>query len=221
MGEFNLLGIQQKIKRDVRARMIDKEQNRAKALKFDWEYFDGPRTQGYGGYVYDGRWRPVAERIIERYGLTSGSRLLDVGAAKGFLMKDLQDALAGLEVWGIDVSRYAIEHSRPEVAGRIVLGSCDELPWPDRFFDAAVAINTIHNLERDRCVITLKELNRVVATPAKTFVQVDAYRNESERELFEAWMLTAKTYCTPDEWHALFAEAGYVGDYYWTILECE
>ena len=219
MSEFNLLGTQQEIKRDVRAIMVGKEGNRALALKFDWEYFDGPRTQGYGGYAYDGRWRAVAERLIERYALTSQSRVLDVGAAKGFLMKDLQDALPGLEVWGIDISRYAIDHCHPDVAGRIVLGSCEHLPWPDRFFDAAVAINTIHNLDPEGCLSALEELTRVAA-PGKTFVQVDAYRNEAERELFEAWMLTAKTYCTPDQWHALFAEAGYAGDYYWTILEC-
>lgn len=219
MAEYNLLGVQQNIKRDVNARMLDKDWNRAKALKFDWEYFDGPRTQGYGGYVYDGRWRPVAERIIERYGLTATSRVLDVGAAKGFLMKDLQDALPGLEVWGIDISRYAIDHCHPDVAGRLVLGSCDALPWDDGYFDAALAINTIHNLDREGCLMALRELGRVAA--GKTFVQVDAYRNEAERDLFEAWMLTAKTYCRPEEWLKLFNEAGYMGDYYWTILELQ
>ena len=220
MAEFNLLGIQQEIKRDVNARMLDKEWNRSKALKFDWEYFDGPRTQGYGGYLYDGRWQQVANQMIKRYSLTSSSRVLDVGAAKGFLMKDLQDALPGIEVWGIDISNYAITHCHPDVEGRIVLGSCDALPWSDGYFDAAVAINTIHNLERSHCIRALQELNRV-APHGKTFVQIDAYRNEAERELFEAWMLTAKTYCKPADWLALFKEAGYVGDYYWTILELQ
>jgi cyclopropane fatty-acyl-phospholipid synthase-like methyltransferase len=220
MTEFNLLGIQQEIKRDVGARMLNKESNRAKALKFDWEYFDGPRTQGYGGYSYDGRWKPIAKRLIERYSLTPSSRIIDVGAAKGFLMKDLQDSLPGLTVWGLDISNYAITHCHPDVEGRIVLGSCETLPWPDGYFDAAVAINTIHNLEHNLCVQALKELQRV-SSKGKTFVQVDAYRNKAERELFEAWMLTAKTYCTPDEWLRLFEEADYKGDYYWTILELQ
>ena len=60
-----------------------------------------------------------------------------------------------------------------------------------------------------------------MAPQGKTFVQVDAYRNEAERDLFEAWMLTAKTYCRPEEWLKLFSEAGYTGDYYWTILELQ
>jgi len=90
MPEFNLLGAQRSIKRDVSARMENKEFNRARAMAFDWEYFDGPRVQGYGGYRYDGRWQAVAQRAIERYQLKPGDRILDVGAAKGFLMADLR-----------------------------------------------------------------------------------------------------------------------------------
>jgi hypothetical protein len=50
-------------------------------------------------------------------------------------------------------------------------------------------------------------------------VQVDAWRSEEEKALFESWCLTAETYLRPDEWVALFQQAGYSGDYYWTILQ--
>jgi len=220
MPLFNLLGAQERVVRDVSSRLRNKEINRQAALKFGREYFDGSREQGYGGYVYDGRWRPVAARVIDRYGLKSGSRVLDVGCAKGFLMKDLLDALPGLEVWGLDVSDYAIRHAHPDVAHRMLRASCDRLPWHDGAFDAVLAINTIHNLDRAGCMAALREIVRV-GRPGRAFVQVDAYRNESERDLFEAWMLTAKTYCRPEEWRALFDETGYDGDYFWTILETD
>ena len=200
--------------------MVNKETNRELALKFDKEYFDGPREQGYGGYVYDGRWQAVARRIVERYELEPTARILDVGCAKGFLMKDLQDLLPQAQVTGLDISRYAIDNCHPDVEGRIVLGSCDRLPFPDRHFAAVVAINTIHNLEQDGCRQALRELQRV-APPGKAFVQVDAYRSEQELDLFEAWMLTARTYCKPDDWISMFDEVGYTGDYFWTILEPE
>jgi outer membrane protease len=48
---------------------------------------------------------------------------------------------------------------------------------------------------------------------------VDAYRNEAEREIFLGWVLTAMTFLRPEQWQALFAEAGYTGDYDWTILD--
>src|SRR3546814_2186981 len=63
----------------------------------------------------------------------------------------------------------------------------------------------------DGCARALREMSRVA--PAHGFVQVDAYRDERERQVFEDWMLTARTYLTPAGWQALFAETGYRGDY--------
>lgn len=219
MPEFNLLRSVPKIARDIPSRLANKDENRRLALAFDAEYFDGPRTQGYGGYRYDGRWVAVAHAIIDRYGLKPGDRVLDIGCAKGFLMKDLMDLLPGLEVWGLDISAYAIRNAHPDAARRILQGSCDRLPFADNSFALALSVNTIHNLERTGCREALREMQRVA--PCAGFVQVDAYRSEAELELFMDWMLTAKTYCTPDAWQEMFREAGYMGDYFWTILEKE
>jgi hypothetical protein len=62
-------------------------------------------------------------------------------------------------------------------------------------------------------------MRRVALNPVCCFVQVDAYRSDDEKALFESWCLTAVTYLSPSEWISLFQEAGYSGDYYWTILE--
>ena len=56
---------------------------------FGVTYFDGTRDQGYGGYKYDGRWKPICEAVVSRYGLNSRSRVLDLGCAKGFFLSDL------------------------------------------------------------------------------------------------------------------------------------
>ncbi len=215
---FNLLGQPEKLQRDVSIRLPNKEAHRAAALKFDAEYFDGPREQGYGGYHYDGRWQAVAKRLIERYGLTASSRFLDVGCAKGFLMHDLREACPGIEVAGLDISKYAKAHALADVQDNIVLGSCDKLPWPDDYFDASVAINTIHNLDQEGCKQAIRELIRVTKHKKNIFIQVDAYCDEKEKEMFEIWMLTAKTYLQPAEWEKLFNEVFYQGDYFWTII---
>ena len=219
MREVNLLKSVPKIVRDVSARRADKELSRRLAFKFDVEYFDGPREQGYGGYYYDGRWVAVAKDVIAHFGLKPGDRVLDIGCAKGFLVKDLMDALPGLEVYGLDVSSYALRHCHPDVAGRLVRGSCDFLPFPDRSFAAALAINTVHNLDPEGCIRALKEIERIA--PGRGFVQVDAYRTPEELRILEDWVLTAKTYYEPSGWLDLLAEAGYTGDYYWTILEAD
>ena len=96
-------------------------------------------------------------------------------------------------------------------------GSADHLPFPDGSFAAVLAINTIHNLPRDRCKVALQELQRL--SGGKAFVQVDSYRTPEQKEIFESWVLTAEFHDYPDGWIALFEEAGYTGDYYWTIIE--
>ena len=70
--------------------------------------FDGPRKFGYGGYVYDGRWKSVAKRIVKEYNLKKGSKVLDVGCGKGFLVKDLINL--GIDAYGLDISEYAIKN---------------------------------------------------------------------------------------------------------------
>jgi hypothetical protein len=37
--------------------------------------------------------------------------------------------------------------------------------------------------------------------------------------MFENWVLTAEYHDYPDEWIKLFTEAGYTGDWNWTIVE--
>jgi hypothetical protein len=46
----------------------DKAECAAISKKFGQEYFDGDRKYGYGGFRYDGRWRPFAEKLISHYG---------------------------------------------------------------------------------------------------------------------------------------------------------
>jgi hypothetical protein len=77
----------------------------------------------------------------------------------------------------------------------------------------------VHNLERPDCVRALREIERLA--PGRGYIQVDAYRNEVERQIFEDWMLTARTYGKPEDWIAILDEAGYTGNYYWTILEID
>lgn len=217
MAEINLLRQYPRSKRKMeKPRSLDPA-NREAALRFGAEYFDGKREQGYGGYRYDGRWMPIARDIVTHFGLKSGDRVLDVGCAKGFLAKDLMAVCPGLRVYGLDISSYAIGHGEPEVRGCCVVGTADRLPFPDGAFNAVLSINTLHNLERDRLIQALREIERLA--PARGYVQVDAYRNEAERDIFMGWVLTAKTFLRPEEWVGLFAKAGYKGDYYWTILE--
>ena len=95
------------------------------------------------------------------------------------------------------------------------VANATHLPFPDKSFDAVISINTVHNLVREECGKALQEIERV--SRGKSFITVDAYRNEEEKERMYAWNLTAKTIMTTDEWITFFKEVGYSGDYFWFI----
>jgi len=215
MAEIDLLKSLPKGKKNIKARETAKSEEHIKISREYGElYFDGPREYGYGGYKYDGRWVPVAKDIIDYFSLKPGSRVLDVGCAKGFLVKDLLSE--GIDAYGIDISEYAIKNCEKEVVGRIHLGKADNLPFPDNSFDTVISINTIHNYNKEGVIKCLQEIQRL--SNGKSFIQVDSYRTPEEKKIFESWVLTAYFHDYPKNWIKLFNSAKYTGDYYWTII---
>ena len=94
---------------------------------------------------------------------------------------------------------------------------------PPDFFVSAIAVSRIVVPARSvvhshaDAILALREMSRVA--PEGGYVQVDSYRTPEERETFLKWVLTARTHYDTEGWKRLFAEAGYQGDYYWTIME--
>ncbi len=219
MAEINLLDCYPRSRRPIeeRGRLVT-EQHRAVARQFDREYFDGDRLYGYGGYSYHPRfWQETVRRFRDHYRLTDGASVLDVGCAKGFMLHDFKQLMPKLRVSGVDLAQYAIERAIETVKPFLCVGTAAALPYPDASFDLVIAINTIHNLPLPDCKQALREIQRV--SRAHAFLTVDAWRTEEERRRLMKWNLTALTYMHVDDWRALFAEAGYTGDYYWFIAE--
>jgi len=216
-SEIDLLAKYPKVKRDLTARLESKsEEARTIGRKFDFDYFDGDRNHGYGGFSYQERfWKPVVPDIIGYYNLDKDSRVLDVGCAKGFFLHDLQEAAPGISLTGIDISSYAIQNSIESVRDRVSVGDARQLNFEDNSFDFVLSVNTVHNLNREDCGVALSEIQRV--SGGKAFITVDSYRNEIEKQRMEAWNLTALTMMSVDEWKVFFNDVGYHGDYFWFI----
>lgn len=215
--EVDLLAEYPRTQRDVETRAAEKtEADREVARRFDKDFFDGDRRHGYGGFTYHPRyWQPVVPAFQSYYGLTGGSSVLDVGCAKGFMLNDFKELIPGISVSGVDVSEYAIGCANATIQPHLQVADARLLPFGDGSFDLVVAINTIHNLDRDGVVEALAEVERVSRRYA--YVTVDAFRGEEEKKRMLEWNLTAKTILSDLEWVELFEEAGYTGDYYWFI----
>jgi ubiquinone/menaquinone biosynthesis C-methylase UbiE len=185
---------------------------------FSEAYFDKTRDTGYGGYHYDGRWKPVAQEIINRYGVKAGQRILDIGCGKGFLLSDFPELCPGMEVRGTEVSKYAIENAREEAKSFIDLVVDEKLPYPDNHFDFVASINVLHFLTPKQAENGICEMLRVCKNEDNFFIQVDAFMNEVEKERLLAWAPIIKSVLSVDEWLEMFDRAGYRGDYYWTFV---
>ena len=215
--EVDILANYPKAKRDLSARLESKsEESRKIGRKFGFDYFDGDRNHGYGGFSYNPMfWQPVIPTIVENYRIGSSSHVLDVGCAKGFFLYDLKLVFPEISINGVDISEYAIENSMPEIKPYLQVANATKLPFKDNSFDFVISINTIHNLNRQDCATALQEIERV--TKGNSFITVDAYRNDEEKARMEAWNLTALTMMSVEEWKQFFLEVGYTGDYYWFI----
>tara|TARA_B100000780_G_scaffold111858_1_gene78307 strand:- start:801 stop:1460 length:660 start_codon:yes stop_codon:yes gene_type:complete len=215
--EIDLLENYPRTKRNVEERGATKTEDvRCVARQFGKEFFDGDRQYGYGGFKYFPRfWQPVIPTLQKHFGLTGRSSLLDVGCAKGFMLHDLVELIPDITVSGVDVSDYAIAHAMDDIKSKVQVADARDLPFADNSFDVAIAINTIHNLDRDDCAQALREIERV--SRKGSFITVDAYRNDDEKERMFAWNLTAKTIMSVDDWVSFFEEVGYTGDYFWFV----
>ena len=213
--EINLLKKYPKTKRDLSKRGNEKtEEDRIIARRFDKEFFDGDRKNGYGGYYYNSKfWTEVVKDLNNFYKLKSGSKILDIGCGKEFMLFDFMKLNPNFVLEGIDISDYAITNAVPEVKKFLKVGDAKSLPYEDNSFDLVISINTTHNLEINQCKKALSEMERV--SRKDKYLIVDAYSNEIEKDRIFAWNLTAKTILSTNEWISLFEEAGYTGHYYW------
>ena len=187
------------------------------AKQFGYDYWDGDRKFGFGGYKYDGRWRKVAQAMADHYGLKKGDRILDVGCGKGFLLYEFTQVVPGINVEGIDISTYAIENSKEEVRPYLKAANAISLPYEDNRFDLVISLNTLHNLYCYDLVKALKEIERV--GKKNKYIVVESYRNEEEKVNLLYWVLTGECYLAPQEWLWFYDLAGYTGDYSFIYFE--
>ncbi len=213
--KIDLLKSIKKVKRDTKLRAKTKTlEQRKKALKFGWEYFD-KKGICYNGYTYDGRWIPVVKRLIDFYKLKKGNKVLDLGCAKGYLLYDFYNAMPSLNLYGIDISRYAIACSPPEVKKFIKYGNAKNLNmFEDNFFDLVISINTIHSFKSiEETEKAVSEIQRV--SKGKSYIVVDSYKTKLEKTRMLEWQVAGHMVISEKNWLEIFKKTNFTGDYNW------
>ncbi len=192
--------------------MDDKVHCMKKAKEYEADYWDGDRRFGYGGYKYlAGRWKPVAQALIENYNLSNESSVLDIGCGKGHLLYEMKLLLPNLRICGFDISNHGIATAKQEVKEQLFIHRAqDPFPFQKNEFDLAISLGCLHNLRIFELEIALKEMERVASNG---YLMLESYRNEQEQFNLQCWALTCESFFDTKEWTWLFEHLGYKGDY--------
>jgi SAM-dependent methyltransferase len=204
--------------RDYLARMVDdKVHCMRKAKEYEFDYWDGDRRYGYGGYRYDGRWKVVAQQLVDHYQLGPGARILDVGCGKAHLLHELKQLLPDADVAGFDISQHGLGDA-PEAIRPYLFRyrAQDPYPWGDKHFDLVISFGALHNLRLFELESAVREIERV---GRQKYIMVESYRNELEQFNLECWALTAEAFFDTAEWIWLYRHFGYTGDYEFIYFE--
>lgn len=206
-------------KRDYieRVTSADKAECAIVAKQYGYDYWDGDRKYGYGGYRYDGRWRGVAQKLAAHYQLKTGQKVLDVGCGMAHLLYELTQVVPGLVVHGIDISQYALEHAKEEIQDRLQYGMAQDIPFFDKEFDLVFSLTTLHNLKVFDLKKAVQEIERV--SKGNSYIMVESFRNDREEVNMLYWQLTCASYYSVEEWEWLYKEWGYTGDYSFIFFE--
>lgn len=212
-------GLHKATKRDYIGRVTsdDKAECAVVAKQYGYDYWDGERKYGYGGYRYDGRWKSVAEKMAEHYNLKPGQRILDVGCGMAHLLYEFTRVVPGIEIKGIDISDYALKHAKEEIRDCLQYGKAQEIPFKDNSFDLVLSLTTLHNLKVFDLKKALREIERV--SRGHSYIVVESFRNDKEEVNMLYWQLTCASYYSVEEWEWIYKEWGYTGDYSFIFFE--
>ena len=179
-------------------------QNRIAASYRDERFYDGDRADGYGGLHDDGRWMPIAKRIVEHYGL-HGKRVLQLNAHKGYLLREL--SILGCRTHGQEASQYAIHNA----VVMLDYSPFNRLPYGTGEMDFVIAASCVYSLSLPDALQCLKEIQRV--SSGRAWVTLAAYETPEDLMLLRQWFLLGTTILTKADWIEVMRHSGYTGDW--------
>jgi protein-L-isoaspartate(D-aspartate) O-methyltransferase len=199
MTEIDFFGSSKPRTADERTELITRFSpdpiKRADFLTYGFNYWDNPDYGvGYGGYKYDGRYGVCVDRMIEYYDLSSDSKVLEIGCAKGFILNAMNDV-------------------RPY----IVCGSCETLPWPDDTFDFIYSKETLPHLTESQLRSAISEAIRVCRSD-NIFFEIQVSNHERGQKLVKAWDETHLTIHSTTWWREFLSDAGFSGQANFKVL---
>jgi 2-polyprenyl-6-hydroxyphenyl methylase/3-demethylubiquinone-9 3-methyltransferase len=126
---------------------------------FDQEGWWDPKGFLYGLHtLLDPVRGPYVTTVLEKAGIDSRSRVLDVGSGGGFLTATLSDA--GHDVIGIDPSMASVREADEHVQASFAVATGESLPFSDDSLDAVTCSEVLEHVDDPEVVVA--EISRVL-----------------------------------------------------------
>jgi hypothetical protein len=200
--------------RNVNRRQSAAQRDVRLARLYGRHYYDGTRLQGYGGYIDDGRWIPVAKDIASDLNYSQSDLVCEIGCAKAFLLNSLISQKLVASAFGVDASLYALRKAKPTHNVHLVHANAIRLPFADKSIHHMISINSLHNfLDTNQVQIAISEIQRVTIKTA--YIRIAAFETNEQKECIDRWATAGRAYFHVDQWLQIFEDAGYSGFYDW------
>jgi ubiquinone/menaquinone biosynthesis C-methylase UbiE len=140
------------------------------------------KTMGTTAFFRRIEWRNMLEWLDPK----EGERILDIACGGGVL--SLKIAEKGCEVYGVDLSKDAIKYAehlaeREGITCEFVVGSAEDLPYPDGYFDKVICSSSLEHFKDD--IRALKEMHRVLKPNGSVVLTTDSFNYPISEELKE------------------------------------
>ena len=132
--------------------------------------------------------------------------VLELGCAKGFLLKALLQI--GIEGYGCDISKWAVENYEPEAKGRLKVADIrNGLPYPDNSFDLICSLSTLEHIEMEYLPHVASEMARV--TKKWVVISIPIVLSNENKPWGDP---SHRTYMPASYWISLFYQQGLICD---------
>ncbi len=125
----------------------------------------------------------ITQQTLGLMGLKPGQRVLDLGCGAGWASRLLAEHVGGGErpgqVIGLDVSDEMIRRARANSTHydnlMFVVGSAQQIPWEENFFDKVLSVESFYYYGDQEGA--LAELFRVMVPKGELFILINLYRD--------------------------------------------
>ncbi len=120
-------------------------------------------------------------KIVSEFLLRKKGKIIDIGFGYGYLEDLLRSKESLLTIFGIDVSTEAVNRSKRKFNGITKAGLVTNIPFKDRMFEGAVALDVLEHVSPSQLFRSLKEISRILKSNG--FLVVSVPLNEGLKEM--------------------------------------